>query len=260
MLAWASGCLKSWKNDHFALSFDFVSKSNKQPSKPTKSWMNLSYWNKNISKCTLYIKQLDLSLVYKKNYYKRKISTNILIPKITEIWHLSVWSIRKYMHALMIVYFIEMSMKKCINAPKCGVSRYKVKDDDECSSDESTTKGPSSKVLWYLPIIPRFKHLFANTDDTKDLTWHADGRNCDGMLCHAADSSLWNKINRLYPNFRKEARNLRLGLATDGMIPYGSLSTQHSLWSVLLFIYNLPLWLCMKQKYMMLSMTILGSR
>ena len=30
-------------------------------------------------------------------------------------------------------------MHKCLN---CGVSRYKVNDDDECSSDESTNKGP----------------------------------------------------------------------------------------------------------------------
>ena len=29
-------------------------------------------------------------------------------------------------------------MHKC---PRCGVSQYKVKDDDECSSDESTKKG-----------------------------------------------------------------------------------------------------------------------
>jgi len=54
MLAWASRCFKSWENDHFALPFDFVSGFNKQPSKPTKSWMNLSYLNKNISKCTIY--------------------------------------------------------------------------------------------------------------------------------------------------------------------------------------------------------------
>jgi len=47
------------------------------------------------------------------------------------------------MHALMIAYYIEMSLKKCINAPH--VSRYKVKDDDEYSSDESTKKSPFSK-------------------------------------------------------------------------------------------------------------------
>jgi len=44
------------------------------------------------------------------------------------------------------------------------------------------------------------------------------------------------------------------------MNPYGNLSTNHSSWPVLLFIYNLPPWLCMKQKYVMLSMMIPGPR
>ena len=42
-------------------------------------------------------------------------------------------------------------MSKC---PRCGVSRYKVKDDEECSSDENSKKGHPTKVLWYLPIVP----------------------------------------------------------------------------------------------------------
>ena len=116
------------------------------------------------------------------------------------------------------------------------------------------------KVLWYLPIIPRFKRLVANGYDTKDLTWHANRRNCDGMLRHLADSSQWKNIDRLYLDFGKEARNLKLRLASDGMNPYGSLSTQHNSWLVLLVIYNLPPWLCMKRKYMMLSMMISGPR
>ena len=68
------------------------------------------------------------------------------------------------------------------------------------------------------------------------------------------------KIDRLYSDFRKETRNLRLGLATDGMNPYVSLSTRHNLCPVLLVIYNLPPWLCMKRKYMMLSMMISSPR
>ena len=100
-----------------------------------------------------------------------------------------------------------------------------MKGDDECSSDKNSKKGPPSKVLWHLLIIQRFKCLFANGDDTKDLTWHANGRNCDGMLHHPANSSQWKKIDRFYPDFSKETRNLRLGLATDEMNPYGSLST-----------------------------------
>ena len=121
-------------------------------------------------------------------------------------------------------------------------------------------KGPPTKVVWYLPIIPRLKCLFANADDAKDLAWHENGRNCNGMLHHLANSFPWKKIDHLYPNFGKEPRNLRLRLATDGMNPYGSLGTQHSLWPVLLVIYNFPTWLCMKQKYMMLSMMISDPR
>ena len=131
---------------------------------------------------------------------------------------------------------------------------------DECSSDESTKKGPPTKVLWYLPIIPRFKRLFTNADDVKNLTWHADERDCNRMLRHPANSSQWKKINNLYLEFGKKPRNLRLGLASDGMNLYSSLSTKHSLWSVLLVIYNLPPWLCMKRKYMMLSIMISGLR
>jgi len=63
----------------------------------------------------------------------------------------------------------------------------------------------------------------------------------------------------LYLDFGKEARNFRLGLATNGMNPCGSLRTQHSSCPVLLVIYNLPLWSCMKQKYM-LSMMISSPR
>jgi len=73
--------------------------------------------------------------------------------------------------------------------PRCGASRYKVKDDEECSSDENSKKGPPAMVLWYLPIIPRFKRLFANEDDAKDLSWHANGRNSDGMVHHPVDCS-----------------------------------------------------------------------
>ena len=50
------------------------------------------------------------------------------------------------------------------------------------------------------------------------------------------------------------------GLAIDGMNPFGNLSTNHSCWPVILFIYNLSPGLCMKRKYMMLSMMISGPK
>ena len=35
------------------------------------------------------------------------------------------------------------------NCPKCGISQYKVKDDDKCSSDENSKKGPRA-MMWDL--------------------------------------------------------------------------------------------------------------
>ncbi|XP_068472457.1 uncharacterized protein [Phaseolus vulgaris] len=118
----------------------------------------------------------------------------------------------------------------------------------------------NAKVLWYLPIVPRLKRLFSNANDAKLVRWHADERKKDGNLKHLADGLQWKKIDSMFPNFANDPRNIRLGLATDGMNPYGNLSSKHSSWPVLLVIYNLPPWLCMKRKYVMLSLMISGPR
>jgi hypothetical protein len=63
-------------------------------------------------------------------------------------------------------------------------------------------------VLWYLPVIPRFQHLFANSKDAHLLRWHVDGRKDDGMLCQPGDSPEWRNINRIFKDFGDEPRNL----------------------------------------------------
>nr|KYP59289.1 hypothetical protein KK1_014721 [Cajanus cajan] len=136
------------------------------------------------------------------------------------------------------------TLKVC---PTCAFSRFKKKTDG--SSGEEEIEGPPAKVLWYLPIIHRFKRLFAIKKDAKNLTWHENGRKCDNFLRHPADSPQWKRIDETFPKFGVESRNLRIGLATDGMNPYGNLSSKHSSWPVLLVIYNLPPRLCMKRKY-----------
>ena len=104
-------------------------------------------------------------------------------------------------------------MRKC---PTCGVSSDKVKDG-ACSENATTNNNHPAKVCWYHPIIPRFKWLFANEHDAKNLTWHVDGKKSDGLLRHLADSPQWKTIDRLYLDFAQDPRNLRLGLASDGM-------------------------------------------
>ena len=45
------------------------------------------------------------------------------------------------------------------------------------------------------------------------------------------------------------------GLSTDGMNPFSEQSSGHSTWPVTLCICNLPPWLCMKWKFIMMPVT-----
>ncbi|KAL6538915.1 hypothetical protein OROMI_025241 [Orobanche minor] len=144
-------------------------------------------------------------------------------------------------------------LKQC---PRCNVSRYKRNDYASGSSKE----GVPAKVLWYLPIIPRFKRLFSDKKTAELLRWHDIGRKEDGLIRHPADSAQWKNIDQTFETFGGDVRNLRLGLCTDGMSPFGTLSTQYSTWPVILTIYNMPPWLCMKERYLMLSLLISGPK
>lgn len=73
---------------------------------------------------------------------------------------------------------------------------------------------------------------------------------------HPADSPHWKTFDVLYPEFGSEPRNLRLGLCADGINPHKTLTTSYSCWPVLLVIYNLPPWLCMKRKLVLLTLLI----
>jgi hypothetical protein len=42
------------------------------------------------------------------------------------------------------------------------------------------------------------------------LRWHKEDRKTDEMLRHPADGSQWRKIDRDFPEFTEDARNLSL--------------------------------------------------
>ncbi|KAK9993716.1 hypothetical protein SO802_023419 [Lithocarpus litseifolius] len=91
------------------------------------------------------------------------------------------------------------------------------------------------------------------------MKWHANGRVNDWLLRHPTDSEAWKSFDSKYIEFSFEPRNVRLGLAADGLNPYGNMSSTHSTWPVILIPYNLPPWMCMKRSSIMLSLLILGS-
>jgi hypothetical protein len=70
------------------------------------------------------------------------------------------------------------------------------------------------------------------------------------------DETQWKNFDIQYPKFAAESRNIRFALSTDGMDPFGENRTVHSIWSVILVMYNIPARLCHNRKYLMLSILI----
>ncbi|XP_061993678.1 uncharacterized protein LOC133711589 [Rosa rugosa] len=144
--------------------------------------------------------------------------------------------------------------KDATTCPTCGASRWKL------GKDKRVKEGVPAKVLWYFPPIPRFKRMFETSKIAENFTWHASDRENDCHMRHLADSPQWKLVNHKWPELGEEARNLRLGLSTDGFNPHRSLSSRYSCWPVILVTYNLPPWLCMKRKFMMLTLLISGPK
>ncbi|KAL3839069.1 hypothetical protein ACJIZ3_023660 [Penstemon smallii] len=97
------------------------------------------------------------------------------------------------------------------------------------------------KILRYFPLKPRK----IGSDDT---------------MVHSADSVAWKDFDKQYPWFGQDPRNIRLGFATDGFNPFCNMNNSYSIWPVILAVYNLPPWQCMKKLYLMLSLLIPGPR
>ncbi|KAI9078212.1 hypothetical protein K1719_039826 [Acacia pycnantha] len=76
----------------------------------------------------------------------------------------------RYYDAKKILCPLGMEYKKIHACPNdCVLYRKEFEEKQSCPICETplqVDKGPA-KVLWYLPIIPRFKRLFANENDAK---------------------------------------------------------------------------------------------
>ncbi|KAK1651522.1 hypothetical protein QYE76_069327 [Lolium multiflorum] len=141
--------------------------------------------------------------------------------------------------------------------PQCGESRYK----------RGTKKSPR-KVVWYFPLTPRLQRYFVDPKEAKLMRWHAERKEAvmrdverveNPVLTHPSDASQWKTLDdEYYEEFGKEPRNIRLGASTDGLNPFGNQSSKHSTWPVFVWMYNLPPWLCLKKKYIHMSMLIQG--
>ncbi|XP_074352343.1 uncharacterized protein LOC141691506 [Apium graveolens] len=137
--------------------------------------------------------------------------------------------------------------------PHCKLSRWKVRKNGQIRVNVP------AKVMWYFPIILRFKRLFKSPSTAELMTWHANQRINDDKMRHPTDSPSWRNIDYRWPAFGSESRNIRLALSADGINPHtNGLVNRYTCWPVVLVTYNLPPWLCMKRKFMMLSVLVPG--
>jgi hypothetical protein len=137
--------------------------------------------------------------------------------------------------------------------PECDTPRY--------MSDMVTNKVPQ-KAMRYFPLIPRLLHTYRCSNLAELQVWHSTNRSSDGIMRMAVDSPANRFLEEEWPEFGGDPRNVRLGLATDGISPFNlaGRSQPYSVWPVLLMNYNIPPWLSMKKGHLMLSMIIPGPK
>ncbi|XP_026398955.1 uncharacterized protein LOC113294792 [Papaver somniferum] len=151
-------------------------------------------------------------------------------------------------------------LKDADECPKCHYSRWKADTsnmDDAEMIDKPQNKIPA-KVLRYFPIVPRLRRLFQSAALPEQLIWHATNKSKDGKMRHPTDSLAWKHIDKKYPEFASDTRNLRLGIVANGFNPFGDLTEAHSCWPMMLVVNNLPPQLCMQGDNIILSMLIPG--
>ncbi|KAL5846310.1 hypothetical protein ACOSQ3_009834 [Xanthoceras sorbifolium] len=102
--------------------------------------------------------------------------------------------------------------------------------------------------------------MFKSPDLANDLTWHSTYKSQNGKMRYPVDSPAWETVDDIWPCFASEPRNLRLGLAADGVNPFRNLSSIYSCWPVVLVTYNLLPWKCMSKENLILTLLIPGPK
>ena len=157
---------------------------------------------------------------------------------------------------------IDMCPNGCMLFWKDNVNDESCKFCDHARFENTGTgrKGSAYKVLFYLPLTPRLQRLYASDVTAGDMTWHSDHFTEEGIMCHPSDGDAWKRLNTKHPDFAYEARNVRLGLCTDGFAPFNNSGQNYSCWPVIVTPYNLPPSMCMKTEYMFLTLIVPGPK
>ena len=134
------------------------------------------------------------------------------------------------------------------NCPKCGESRY-----------EDVEGGIPRKVLQHFPLKIHLEHMFCTIDLADLMVWHSKHQSKDDTLRVPSDCEAFKNIDATWPMFKEEPRNVKLGIALDGINPFSNQSSRWSSWPVAVINYNIPPFLAIRKEHILLSLLILGN-
>jgi hypothetical protein len=140
-----------------------------------------------------------------------------------------------------ILYRNEYNDLESCPKPGCGLSQF----------IPSSTCIPV-KVICHFPLIPRLLRMMRSEKIANLLRWHMDFPNPDRdtVMKSIADSLAWQHVDsHVDPLFKLDPRNMRFGLALDGMNSFRHNNTQHSTWPIMILLYNLPPFLVTKKLF-----------
>ncbi len=92
------------------------------------------------------------------------------------------------------------------------------------------------------------------------MNWHVANKSEDGMMKGPVDSKTWQIVEDRWPQFKKEPKHLRLGLATNGVNLYFLQQSKYLVWPIVVLNYNLPPHLTMSNAFMWFAFIVLGRR
>jgi hypothetical protein len=143
--------------------------------------------------------------------------------------------------------------KKCL---KCGKSWFtEVINND----GEVVMMKIAYKHLCYMPLTPRLKRLFISKKTAMHMRWHKEGEHDNSnMMVHPSDGEAWKTLDNFDLDFARDARNIRIGLATAGFTPFTESAISYSSWPVFAIPYNLSLALFLKYDHMFLCLIVPG--
>ena len=86
----------------------------------------------------------------------------------------------------------------------------------------------SRKVLWHFPLEARSQRLLMSSKTTSHMRWQKEQCTKDGYIIHTSDYLAWPTFDHQHPEFAKDCRNVRLGLASDEFNQFRNMNPSHS--------------------------------